>query len=205
MRKILLTFAFGLFFTGIASAQFMPSFQAGIKAGSNYSVFPSYGDYKNVGQAGYIGGIWARIGALGFNFQPEMYVTSRDVNVTYEPAGQKSTVAPSKFTSLDIPLLLGTKIGDADLGGRFYGGPVISYGINTDNTFNPNVGIASRLDVNDQNYSVQLGAGIDIDKFSIDLRYEAGLNKIAYGPSEYSHTRLDLFNLTLAYSLMSFY
>jgi hypothetical protein len=200
MKKTILSLIISFFaFMQFVSAQVLPSFQFGVKGGVNLSSFPQNGQYNNSDQAGYIGGLWARVGALGFNFQPELYLTGKDVNVT-DAAG---TVNRAKFTSLDVPLLFGGKIGAFGLGARFYTGPVVSFAINKDQTLSNALDDAGRLDFKDQNYAWQLGAGVDIRKLSIDLRYEGGLNKIAYGPDETSHTRLNLFNLTLAYSIFS--
>jgi hypothetical protein len=104
---------------------------------------------------------------------------------------------------LDVPLLFGGKIGALGLGARFYTGPLVSFAINKDNSFSDAAGQAAALDFKNQNYAWVVGAGVDIRALSVDLRYEAGLNKIAYGPQEYSHTRINLFNLTLAYRLFS--
>jgi hypothetical protein len=41
----------------------------------------------------------------------------------------------AKFTSIDVPLLIGTKIGALGLGGRFYGGPVFSFTVNKDQSY----------------------------------------------------------------------
>jgi len=202
MKKTLLTVAVCLFFAGITSAQVLPSFAFGLKGGVNLSSFPSSGPFQNSNQAGYLGGVWARFGALGFNFQPELYVTGKDVNVSYENNNQTVTTKAS-LTSLDVPLLFGGKVGALGLGARFYTGPLVSFAINKNNTFSDAAGEAARLDFKDQNYAWVVGAGIDIRALSVDLRYEAGLNKIAYGPDENSHTRINLFNLTLAYRLFS--
>jgi len=202
MKRKLLTLIVCLFFAGAASAQVLPSFAFGIKGGVNLTSFPSSGPFQNSNQAGYIGGVWARFGAIGFNFQPELYLTGKDVNVSYVNNNQTVTTK-AKLTSLDLPLLVGGKVGAFGLGGRFYTGPLVSFAINKDNTFADAAGEAGRLDFKDQNYAWVFGAGVDIKALSVDLRYEAGLNKIAYGPQEYSHTRINLFNLTLAYRLFS--
>lgn len=202
MKKSLLTLIVCIFFAGVASAQVLPSFAFGVKGGVNLTNFPSSGPFQNSNQAGYIGGVWARFGAIGFNFQPELYLTGKDVNVSYTSNSQTVTTK-AKLTSLDLPLLVGGKVGALGLGGRFYTGPLVSFAINKDNTFSDAAGEAGRLDFKDQNYAWVVGAGIDIRALSVDLRYEAGLNKIAYGPQEYSHTRINLFNLTLAYRLFS--
>jgi len=179
-----------------ASAQILPTFQFGVKGGLNLSSLQSTASstFSSSNQAGYLAGVWARFGALGFNFQPEMYVTSKDVDVTTQGGGETS----AKFTSLDVPLLIGGKIGAFGLGGRFYTGPLISFAIDKNQSFGGAVDKAVDLDYQDQNFAWQFGLGLDIKKISIDLRYEAGITKQSYGPDQ---TRVNLFNLTLAYSL----
>jgi len=180
-----------------ASAQILPSFQFGVKAGANLSSLQSSASatFSSSNQAGYLGGIWARVGAAGFNFQPEMYVTSKDVDITTQGGGTTS----AKFTSLDIPLLVGTKIGAFGIGGRFYTGPLVSIAIDKSQSLGGAVGKAFSLDYQNQNFAWQFGAGLDIKRISIDLRYEAGITKQTYG---YNQTRVSLFNLSLAYSLL---
>jgi hypothetical protein len=197
-KTILLTLSICLLSMGIASAQIVPSFSFGAKAGLNFSAFPANGKYDNSSQAGYLGGVWARFGALGFNFQPELYATAKNLTVK-DDAGNENK---AKFTSLDVPLLVGTKIGALGLGGRFYGGPVFSFTVNRDQSYSSAAAEVAKLNYKDANYGIQLGAGVDIKDFSVDLRYEGGLNKISYGPG-YTHTRVSIFSLSLAYKIFS--
>lgn len=197
-KTILITFSICLLSIGFVSAQVVPSFSFGAKAGLNFSAFPANGKYDNSSQAGYLGGVWARFGALGFNFQPELYATAKNLTVK-DDAGNENK---AKFTSLDVPLLIGTKIGALGLGGRFYGGPVFSFTVNKDQSFSGASSEITKLNYKDANYGIQLGAGVDIKDFSVDLRYEGGLNKISYGPG-YSHTRVSIFSLSLAYKIFS--
>lgn len=199
MRKtIILTLSICLFSIGIASAQIIPSVEFGLKGGLNYSTFPSNGVFNNDNKAGYLAGAWARFGGLGFNFQPELYLTSKNITVSAEG----EPVNKAKFTSVDVPLLVGGKVGALGLAGRFYGGPVLSFAVNKDQSTSEAVGDATGLKYKDANFGLQVGAGVDISSFSVDLRYEGGLNKIAYN-NGYSHTRVSLFSLSLAYKLFS--
>ena len=195
MKKLLLTLIIFTTAVSFASAQLLPSFQFGVKGGLNFSSLQSTtaATFSSSNQAGYLAGFWARVGALGFNFQPEMYLTSKDVDVSSN--GGETT---AKFTSVDVPLLFGGKIGAFGIGGRFYTGPLISFAINKDQNFSGAVDKATSLDYQDQNFAWQFGIGLDIKKISFDLRYEAGLTKQDYGSGQ---TRVNLFNLTLAYSL----
>ncbi|MDB5145067.1 MAG: hypothetical protein JWQ66_3780 [Mucilaginibacter sp.] len=195
MKTILLSLAICLATTFFASAQILPSFQFGIKGGTNLSSLSTTAGstFSSSNQAGYLGGVWARFGALGFNFQPELYLTSKNVDIT---SGSSETKA--KFTSIDVPLLVGAKVGALGIGGRFYTGPLVSFAVNKDQSFTNALGSATSLNYKDQNFAWQFGAGLDIKAISIDLRYEAGITKQSYSTS---NTRINLFNLSLAYRL----
>jgi len=200
MKKLLLTFGIFLAVATATHAQVLPSVQFGVKGGVNLSSLSnSSGTFSADNRAGYLGGIWARFGALGFNFQPELYVTSKNVDIN----NSNTKVGSAKFTSIDVPLLLGGKIGAFGLGGRFYAGPLLSFAINKDNSFGSAVGGATRFDYKSSNFALTAGAGIDISRISIDLRYEAGLTKQNYfdGSTNYK-TRVSLFNLSLGYAFL---
>ncbi|ASU34845.1 porin family protein [Mucilaginibacter xinganensis] len=194
MKKLIIALAIAATSFTFASAQVLPSFQLGIKGGVNLSGLEYSGStFNSSNRAGYLGGLWARVGALGFNFQPELYLTSKNVELSDGTSDVKA-----KFTSIDVPLLFGGKIGAFGFGGRFYTGPLVSFAINKDQTFNSAIGNATSLNYKDQNFAWVVGAGLDIKSISIDLRYEAGLTKQTYGNS---HTRVSLFNLSLAVPL----
>lgn len=200
MKKLLLSLTILLAVAAVSKAQILPKVQVGIKGGVNLSSLSnSSGTFSADNRAGYLGGIWARFGALGFNFQPELYVTSKNVDIN----NSNTKVGSAKFTSIDVPLLLGGKIGAFGLGGRFYAGPLLSFAINKDNSFGSAVGGATRFDYKSSNFALTAGAGIDISKISIDLRYEAGLTKQNYydGSTNFK-TRVSLFNLSLGYAFL---
>jgi hypothetical protein len=180
-----------------AHGQILPSFQFGVKGGLNLTSLQNTAPatFSSGNQAGYLAGFWARVGAAGLFFQPEAYVTSKNVDIATQDGG----TTDAKFTSLDVPLLLGTKIGAFGLGGRFYTGPLVSISIDKNQSLGGAVGKAFSLDYQDQNFAWQFGAGLDIKRISVDLRYEAGITKQSYGPDQ---TRINLFNITLAYSLV---
>lgn len=192
MKKVVFSVVFAL--GGLlAKAQVLPSFQFGIKGGMNLSRFSTYATLSSDNQAGYLGGIWARVGALGLNFQPEIYYSSKMTKVT---DGNYSN--DIKLNSIDVPLLVGFKIGTFGIGGRAYTGPMASFIINQDQSFGTAIGNIGRLNFKDQNYAWQFGLGVDIVKLSVDLRYEKGLTNLSN--SGYDQ-KLNLFNLTASYRL----
>ncbi|MDB5006427.1 MAG: hypothetical protein JWP45_820 [Mucilaginibacter sp.] len=195
MKKIILTLTIVAASISFSCAQLLPSFQFGVKGGVNFASLSSSASstLSSSNQAGYLAGFWARVGALGFNFQPEIYITGKNVNVSDNGGETKA-----KFTSIDVPLLFGGKIGAFGLGARFYTGPLVSFAINKSQSFSGALTNASTFNYHDQNFAWQVGAGLDIKKVSIDLRYEAGITKQSYSNSQ---TRVSLFNLSLAVPL----
>ncbi|PAW93958.1 hypothetical protein CKK33_10805 [Mucilaginibacter sp. MD40] len=200
MKKLLLTIGFFAAFATATQAQIIPKVQFGAKAGVNLSSLSnSTSTFSSDNRAGYLAGFWARFGAIGFNFQPELYITSKNVDIN----NSNVKIGSAKFTSIDVPLLFGGKVGAFGLGGRFYTGPLLSFAINKDRNFGTAVSSATSFDYKDSNFAWTLGAGIDIRKFSVDLRYEAGLTKQNYydGSTNYK-TRVSLFNLSLGYAFL---
>jgi hypothetical protein len=184
-----------LFSSAVASAQVIPNFDFGIKAGTNLTKFASQQSLESSNRAGYLVGIWARAGALGLHIQPELYYTVKTTDVK-DQMGQTVSV---DFTSVDVPILIGTKIGLAGIGGRLNTGPVISFITGDEQSFSGAVNNASKFNYKDQATAWQFGAGLDIKKISFDLRYEHGLTKISR--TGYEDTKLRLFNFSLGYKL----
>jgi hypothetical protein len=191
-------FIFSILFvcsTCVAFAQIVPSFQLGIKGGVNLSKFNTTNTFSSDNQAGYYGGVWARIGAAGIHLQPELYLSGKNTTLVND-AGQENKV---KFTSLDLPILVGTKIGAAGIGARLNTGPVVSFILNEDQKFSQAASNVYNGNFKDQAFAWQFGAGLDVRSLSIDLRYELGLSKL--NTSGYPETKLNIFTLGLAYKL----
>jgi hypothetical protein len=196
MRFIYLTLA--CLFTGFyASAQVVPSFQLGIKAGANFSKFDTENTFSSDNRTGFYGGLWARVGAAGVFFQPELYVSGKKTNLISDATGQVNQV---RFTSLDVPLLIGTKFGAAGVGLRLNTGPMFSFILDEDQSFGQAAGNVFSADFKDQSLAWQFGAGLDIKKISIDARYELGLSKI--NKAGYPPTKLNLFTIGLGYRIL---
>lgn len=194
MKKIILCALF-VCFSGLAFSQVLPSFQLGIKAGTNLSKLSTDNTLSSDNRAGYYAGLWARIGAAGIHFQPELYLSGKNTTLQND-AGVENKV---KFTSLDVPLLIGTKIGAAGVGLRLNTGPVVSFILDDKQSFGEAAGSAFRGNFKNQSVAWQFGAGLDFGQLGLDLRYEAGLSKI--GKSGYEDTKLSLFTLGLALKL----
>lgn len=194
MKKFILSILF-VCGTCVAFAQIVPSFKLGIKGGVNLAKFNTSNTFSSDNQAGYYGGVWARIGAAGIHLQPELYLSGKNTTLVND-AGQENKV---KFTSLDVPVLVGTKIGAAGIGARINTGPVISFILNEDQKFSQAASNVFNGNFKDQAFAWQFGAGLDVRSLSVDLRYELGLSKL--NTSGYPETKLNIFTLGLAYKL----
>lgn len=194
MKRILLS-AMMLCCSVAAFSQVLPSFQFGIKGGANLSKFSTDNVFDSDNRAGYYAGFYARVGAVGLHFQPELYLAGKNTTLV-SAAGIDNKV---KFTSVDVPLLIGTKIGAAGVGLRLNTGPVVSFIVDKKQSFGQATTNIFNGSFKDQAFAWQFGAGLDVGGLGVDLRYEAGLTKI--GKDGYSDKKLSLFTLGLAYKL----
>lgn len=194
MKKIFLSALFMLS-GAFAFGQVLPSVQFGIKGGANLSKFSTEDTFSSDNRAGYYAGLWARFGAAGIHLQPELYLSGKNTTLVSN-SGEENEV---RFTSLDVPVLVGTKLGAAGVGLRLNTGPVFSFILDEKQKFGEAAGEIFRGNFKDQNISWQFGAGVDVGKLGVDLRYEKGLSNIS--KADYRSTKLDLFTLGLAYRL----
>ena len=194
MKKAIILSLF-ILASSVTAAQVIPNFDAGLKAGVNLSKLTSQNGFTSENRSGYLAGLWARVGAMGVHLQPELYYAVKTSDIK-DAGGQSGSV---DFTSIDLPILIGTKIGAVGIGGRLNTGPVLSFIIDEEQSFQNALGNAARFNYKDQALAWQVGAGLDIRKLSFDLRYEHGLSKITR--PGYEDTKLRMFNFSLGYKL----
>lgn len=195
MKKFILTIGVFIAAIYIASAQYIPTTQFGIKAGANLTNLSKTGTFNSGNELGYQVGFYSRFGDFGFVFQPEVYITSKNLSLS-----EKGVASEIQFTSVDIPLLVGAKIGEYSFGARFYTGPVVSFNTTQKQVFSKVAANLSQINYKDLNYGWQLGAGLDFNDASVDIRYEAGLNKQTYSPGT-NTTKVNLVSVSLAYRI----
>lgn len=181
-----------------AHAQLLPSFQLGVKAGLNFSSLkPENGNILDAStRTGYQAGLWARIGGAGVHFQPELYVTGKSSEARLVETGEEGKVT---FTSLDLPLLLGTRVGLGPVGLRIVAGPVVSFVVdkNIGETFRNEVLNVSNY--KNQAWAVTGGLGLDISNFRADLRYEHGLSELSRNGQ--TPQKMNLWTIGIGYRL----
>ena len=202
MKKIIL-FTCLLGITAITAMAQMPKFTFGIKGGVNYSNLKTKDDLTDQNSImGYQAGIFSRIGGTGIYFQPELYLGTKGNEFTSLEMGTAMIVAKGKikFTTLDLPLLVGAKIGSNKLNLRFMGGPIVSFIIDENNTLGSAYNSISNFgNYKKQRLGFQAGSGIDLGNLTFDVRYEAGLSNA--GQSEKYSQQQNLVHLSLGFKL----
>jgi hypothetical protein len=173
MKKYLLSIALLIAVSISAKAQF----SLGIKGGINFSQIDA-NQLNESTKTGYQAGLFARIGSSWY-LQPEVYVagTGGEFKATEDGNDYNGDV---KFTTLNVPLLLGKSFGSEDLNFRLMAGPVYSYIMNKNENFSQNfTGAYNDFGhYNNSTLGYQVGAGLDFGPITADLRYEGGLTKL---------------------------
>lgn len=180
--KSVLTLALLMGILSVATAQKHSRadyFRIGIKGGVNLSSVKVGSLSTNLeNKTGYQLGAFARIGRTIF-IQPEVYFAAKEVNVdVLNSLTTNQGVVGFSQKSLDVPLLLGVKLGPL----RVMAGPVASYAISASTS--PDAAVKSYFSgtsqeiINRSSFSYQAGVGFDILNLSLDLRYEGAMSEL---------------------------
>ena len=180
MKKVILMIL--LFIGGIQFTQ--SQIQFGIKGGVNYNS-KSISNVSNdilsgaKSKTGFHAGIWLRgkIPIIGLFIQPELVYTQLSNEVIYLPKSTNPTTTSYEFRKIDIPILLGKKVFGV---GRIFAGPSFQYVLDGD------FSLSDIKDVKSDGFTLgmQLGAGVDLGKLGLDIRWERG-----FSDTESSFTR----------------
>ncbi len=190
MKKIIILMTFVAIFSSV-KAQLPLSL--GLKVGFNSTKMATelknVNDIKEEAKMGYLAGVFLRINLPKIYIQPEVYYTKKsgDYQSTNIPSFQNQTFTQKTIlNSIDVPVLIGVKLLDLKLFNlRLMTGPVASFLIGKDVNYEVNgikIGSLPSTDLgnyNDINWAIQAGAGIDVFNFTLDVRYEWGLNNIS--------------------------
>ena len=159
----------------------MAQIDLGLKAGLNISNFKSSEvltqDYRinpaATGNLGYHAGAFMRVSLFGVFIQPELVFTSISSEFTVEELATSSEqLAKQSIGRVDVPVLLGAKLGALRIGL----GPVGSVIVSDKSDLKDISGYEEKIKSATLGY--QLGAGVDIWKLALDVRYESNLTKL---------------------------
>ena len=193
MKKSLLTLICFIAAISFAQAQLLPTFKLGIKGGLGFSSLSSEGKFFNSDtKTGFQLGAWGRVGIGGFHVQPEVYYASKKAGIKTE-SGQDGDAT---FKSMDVPVLLGTKIGLGPIGARIQAGPVFSFAQDGKVV---NISEATSWDKYKKNSTGIIGGvGVDISSLTIDLRYEHGLTNL----NETGNQKLKMWTIGVGFAIL---
>ncbi|MBN3036172.1 MAG: PorT family protein [Bacteroidales bacterium] len=215
MKKNLL-FVIALLIAGASHAQ-LP-LNLGIKFGYNPSrITTNMSDIKDDIHNGFHAGAFMRINIKKLYIQPELCYTLKGGELTYDSEvlnpndPGKSIKQTIKLQTVDIPVLLGVKIIDPPVMNlRLFAGPVGSLILNKDLKLSIS-GVdqdAEGIDetLKDMIWGVQMGAGVDVLMFTLDFRYELGLNNLYDKPEDASHDlseyKSNVFLISLGWKIL---
>jgi hypothetical protein len=194
MKKLCLVLVVSFFVFQAADAQL---FKYGLKAGIGFSNL-KFSDVTGIedgndvydlvtGDAvtGYHIGLQTRVKVAMLFVQPEFYFNAGGATVEQIHDNGATEAFNIRFSSLDLPVLLGFKLGPV----RLMLGPTGSYVLKEDNgltELDPDYSLLS----SSFTWGWQGGIGVDLSRFTIDARYEGSLSKLgesmSIGGSEYA-------------------
>ncbi len=182
MKKLILIVVVSLFIVQVSDAQI---FKYGIKAGIGFSSIKmddvtGISDGSDVydlitgdGVMGYHVGLQTRIKVAMLVIQPELYFNTGGGSLEQVVDGGATEVLNVNFNRIDIPLLVGVKLGPA----RFNVGPVGSF-VLSETTDLTEIEPDFEMFTSSMTWGFQAGIGLDISKISLDARYEGSLSAL---------------------------
>lgn len=122
---------------------------------------------------GFHGGLFVRLSLLGIYIQPEILFATAENKISITDIGQTTAeIRSQKFNKLDIPVLLGFKLGPL----RINGGPAATIMLSSPKELFDTQNYESLY--KSATFGYQAGIGVDIlKKLTLDLRYEGNLNQ----------------------------
>ncbi|MGN6179060.1 MAG: porin family protein [Mucilaginibacter sp.] len=193
MKKYLLSLVIMVAVSISAKAQF----DLGIKGGVNFSNIDANQLNKST-KTGYQVGAFLRVGSA-FYLQPEVYLGSSGGNFN-STSNNTDYSASVRFTTLNVPLLLGHEFGSTSTNFRLMVGPVYSYLLSKNESFSQNFTDAYHDFGNYKNSTLgyQVGAGVDIMGITADLRYEGGLSRL----NENYGQRANIWSISVGFKIL---
>jgi hypothetical protein len=177
MKKIILALVLILAISSGKESFGQLNLKIGPKVGFNASqLHTNLDSVSSQFKSGFQLGIFVRLGKKVY-LQPELYYTTKGGVFESNVSNWKQNI---KIGSLDVPVLVGVSFINSELLNiRILAGPVASFVVNKSiEEENGITGPVEKADIKTANWYIQAGAGIDLWKFTLDIRYQIGLNKI---------------------------
>ncbi len=182
LKKLAILYIIAVMFSTSAISQI----DFGIRGGINFN-WPGASDFSQPGYpykltlqnnigTGFHFGLISRIKLFKIMIQPEILFTSNNNTIEYqEMTDGEIHLTSQEFNKLDVPVLALIKIKAFKI--EF--GPVASVLLKDKSDLFDEIGYRQKY--NNVTVGYQAGIGLDISKFSFDLKYEGNLSKFGYG------------------------
>jgi hypothetical protein len=150
----------------------------GIKVGVATTTVPTYSTLGantitalKTASYGFHGGVFLRLSLLGIYLQPEVLLATNSYEYHVTMGTNPAVLKKQTFNKLDIPVLLGVKLGPI----RLNAGPVATVQIGTPKALIDDPNFAEMY--KGATFGYQAGAGFDLfKKLTFDVRYEGSLS-----------------------------
>ena len=190
MRKIVVVFVLTVVFKNA-----MAQVQWGIDANLNYSFIKAKDQIMppsiipgvtlqnmyapaSTGIMGFSAGVWMNTGDV-FDIQPELSIVANGSSFVFDLNGQGRQVSVV-FTNLQLPLLLGVKIGGLIVDLDVVAGPVFEINLAKKNSFTSEIeGAYPTFGAYKNKFlGLQYGVSVGLDNFKLNCRYENSLHDL---------------------------
>lgn len=201
MKKITLLLA-GLFISTVMFGQFTFGPQVGYTS-STLSYNKS--DIQSALKSNMVVGLFARIGKKVY-LQPELNYLTQGSVFNFADGTQQT----ANLKSIQVPLSLGVKLVDAKVVKvRLFGGGTANFVVNKDLSYKDIVQTTGSYLTADNfknaNFQYQVGVGVDVLMFALDVKYYGPLDNLVNGTVTYNNQTVDagssVFMVTLGWKL----
>jgi len=120
-------------------------------------------------------GAMAQISLLGIFIMPELLFVSSGNDLVLKQVGEEPRYFQQKFSQIDIPVMVGAKIGPIRAGL----GPVASVILNSRSDLDDDAEFSERF--SPATYGFQVGAGATFGNLALDLKYQFSLSSLGDG------------------------
>jgi hypothetical protein len=171
MKKLLLVLA-AMCIVAVSNAQISFGPKIGVNL-SSMTASPGVAISDQM-KAGYDLGAFLRIGTKCY-FQPELLYSTSGVKFSNAPIGAPTDIS---LHNINVPLMFGARILNLKVANvRVLGGPVATFLVDKSVNYNGFVDETKAINIKDSKWGLQVGAGVDVLMFSLDVRYNFDFNK----------------------------
>lgn len=156
---------------------------------------------KESSKTGFQLGAYLRIGTK-YYLQPELLYSVKGGVIEVAENSVSLGKQDYKMGTMDIPVLVGTKLFSLPMVNvRAFAGPIASFVISKDLTIDNLVPDKEDIKLKNAIWSAAIGAGVDVMMFTLDVRYEFGLNNISDNSDTFKSMKSNTFNVSLGWKI----